>query len=377
MKLLLLTLILGSSLALIKIPINKVQTPASLWASKPNPASYTSRFLNLGGTHTVPVTNYNDVQYFGPIALGSDKQPFTVIFDTGSSNLWVPSKKCGSLTCLVKHRYDEKKSTTYVKDGRALKIQYGSGAISGFLSQDSLEIADLAVSKFVFGEVTHLTPNFLPAHFDGILGLAWESISVDKVPTVFDQLIAQKLVDDHSFSFFLSQTSSHAGSVLILGGIDKNYFTGEMTYHKLTKENYWLIDVDDIKIDGTSLKPVGKTLHGIVDTGTSVLVGTADVINPIINKLQLPTQVVDCRLIADLDPLEFVIDGTTYTIAPKDYIIEVTALGQTECMRGFMVLDFPPSFGEAIILGDIFIKTYYTHFDVAGERVGFATAVRD
>ncbi|CAI9290739.1 unnamed protein product [Lactuca saligna] len=89
-----------------------------------------------------------DVQYYGEIGIGTPSQKFTVIFVTGSSNLWVPSSKCYfSVACLFHSNYKAVHSSTYKKNGISAAIQYGTGAITSIFSQDFVQLGDLIVKE--------------------------------------------------------------------------------------------------------------------------------------------------------------------------------------------------------------------------------------
>lgn len=92
----------------------------------------------------VKVTDFSDAQYFGPVTVGG--QDFKVVYDTGSSNLWVPSHSCWSPACFLHKTYNSSKSTTYKKDDTPISISYGSGAVKGKDSVDSVTLGDLTAT---------------------------------------------------------------------------------------------------------------------------------------------------------------------------------------------------------------------------------------
>jgi len=239
---------------------------------------------------TVPITNFEDAQYYGPISIGTPPQDFTVVFDTGSSNLWVPSSQCSwtDIACYFHNTYNSADSTTYVANGTNFAIEYGSGELSGFLSQDVVTVGGLTIKNQVFAEATQQPGiTFVVAQFDGIMGMGWQRISVDDVVPPFYNMISQDLVDEPVFSFWLNRdTTDSEGGELVLGGTDPTHYTGDIFWVPLGNETYWQFEMDDIQLGGQSLGYCGTGgCHAIADTGTSLLAGPADLVTDLNNRI--------------------------------------------------------------------------------------------
>ncbi|KAH8971313.1 hypothetical protein BDL97_02G134400 [Sphagnum fallax] len=258
-----------------------------------------------GGMSAVDVEmrNYLDTQYYGEIAIGSPPQgPFKVIFDTGSANLWVPSAACHfSLACFLHHRYKSSKSSTYQEDGTDFAIEYGTGSMQGYLSADDVTIGDAIVQGQVFAEATKESGIlFLEHKFDGILGLGFKEISVDRVDPLWYNMLDQKLVGEPVFSFWFNRnaTEKEKGGELVLGGVDPKHFTGEHTYTPVTRKGYWQFDMGDVLIDGLSTGFCEGGCSALVDSGTSLLAGPTGIvaeINQAINATGLVSG--ECKLV--------------------------------------------------------------------------------
>lgn len=326
------------------------------------------------GSHPVPVTNFLNAQYFSEISLGTPPQEFKVILDTGSSNLWVPSSQCSSIACYLHTKYDSSSSSTYKKNGSEFEIRYGSGSLSGFVSQDTFQIGDLKVKNQDFAEATS-EPGlaFAFGRFDGIMGLGYDTISVNGIVPPFYNMIAQNLLDEPVFAFYLGDTNAGQESEAIFGGIDESHYTGKLTKIPLRRKAYWEVDLDAITF-GDSTAELDNT-GVILDTGTSLIAlpsTIAELLNKEIGakKSYNGQYTVECDTRDKLPDLTFTLSGHDFTIGPYDYILEV----QGSCISAFMGMDFPEPVGPLAILGDAFLRRWYSVYDVGSNSVGLAKA---
>ncbi len=228
----------------------------------------------------------------------------------------------------------------------------------------------------MFAEVTDasgLGGAFSLGKFDGILGLAFPILSVNHVPPAFDNLVSQGLISTAQFSFYLGNCQKDAGE-LLLGGSDPQYYSGNLQWVPLLAKTYWEITLGDVQVNGKSYTASSST-KAIVDSGTSLMTGPSEQIAQLAKAVGAKPFIAGEYLVTcdttKLPNIDFVINGLTYTLAPKDYIIPDGDV----CLFGFMGLDVPAPSGPLWILGDIFMRKYYTVFDYGNARVGFAPAV--
>ncbi|KAK3829046.1 MAG: endopeptidase [Benniella sp.] len=324
-------------------------------------------------SYGVPLTNFMNAQYYGEISIGSPPQDFKVVFDTGSSNLWVPSRKCSSIACFLHRKYDSGKSSTYSANGTEFGIQYGSGSVEGFISNDVVTVGGLEIDNQDFGEATK-EPGlaFAFGRFDGIFGLAYHTISVNQIVPPFYNLVEQGLVDEGVFGFYLASSGGATGGQMTLGGVDANHFEGEIDWHKVRRKAYWEIDLPKIRLGDDIAEVDGGAA---IDTGSSLIVLGTDLAN-MINK-QIGAKkgfggqfTVECDRVPELPEFAFYFGGKEYILQGSDYTLN--AGGQ--CVSGFMGMDLPESMSDLWIVGDVFLRKYYSVYDLDNDRVGFALA---
>ncbi|KAL4446398.1 hypothetical protein ABPG74_001139 [Tetrahymena malaccensis] len=315
----------------------------------------------------IKVQNYLDMSYYGEISIGTPPQPFVILFDTGSSDLWVPGKPCVSLPCLVHPKFNTQKSSTFKETTQKFSLVYGSGAVTGHLATETVTLGPLQAQNVTFGLARTLTSAFETTKFDGILGLAYKELSGFKANTFFDELVAQKQVANNLFSLYLSDKENSDDSELILGGIDQSYASSEFKYYPVILKAWYVIAANSISVGSLSLSLDSM----IVDSGSSVVFGVPEVINPII---QLFPKNIDCSSISQYPNVTINISGDDYVLEPVDYIVQIEYQGRTQCQLGFAATRLSKQLGNALILGDTFFRKYYTAYDRENNRVGFAVA---
>mmetsp|Transcript_38061 Transcript_38061/g.74847 ORF Transcript_38061/g.74847 Transcript_38061/m.74847 type:complete len:430 (+) Transcript_38061:29-1318(+) len=330
----------------------------------------------------IHLEDINNSQFVGEIRVGSPGQTFAVIFDTGSSNLWINGIHCTDQACLKHRRFDPSQSRTFTLLDMDMDVMFGTGQISGSLATDSFELGgSLLVHNQTFGMINVETGEvFNAGSFDGILGLSFPALSASSYTPVFDNIMNQHLLPRNMFSFYYSKLPVQE-SVIEFGIPSREYYHGDLEFVEVSQPVYWELTLKDILIDG---KPQNVCKHKqckvVVDTGTSLLTGPTDGIFALVRAIDMNG---DCNQIQNLPTMTYVIEDKNgehhFDLESSFYVVqsdtsEDDGVTPRYCKPGFMALDVPEPRGPLWILGDLFMQKYFTVFSREPAQVGFAVA---
>ncbi|KAJ8388616.1 hypothetical protein AAFF_G00131810 [Aldrovandia affinis] len=325
-----------------------------------------------------PINNYADTTYYGAISIGTPPQSFQVLFDTGSSNLWVDSTYCSTQACTSHTQYNPHQSSTYSSTGQSFYLPYGAGSLDGVFGYDTVNVAGIAITNQEFGLSTNEPgQNFVVAPFDGILGLAYPSISAGQATPVVDTMMQQNLLQANVFAFYLSRNEQQ-GSELSFGGVDYSKYQGQIHWTPVTAETYWQIGINGFQVNNQETGWCSQGCQAIVDTGTSMLTCPKQYLASLMQSIgaqqsQYGEYMVNCNQMNNLPTLSFNINGVNFPLPPSAYIIVQNQGGY--CSVGITPTYLPSQNGQPLwILGDVFLREYYSVYDRTNNRVGFATA---
>ncbi|KAG8713437.1 Type I transmembrane sorting receptor [Ceratobasidium sp. 423] len=313
----------------------------------------------------------NDTLWAGQIEIGTPPQPFIVEFDTGSSDLWIPSSTCTTPKCSSKNAFDALKSSSSKKQEGEFKITYGDGSgVSGPIYADTVTVAGLSAENQLFSPVNK-SDGMGDYGTDGLMGLAFKSISQLNASTFIDTLFSQKKISKPIFSMRLASAS---GSELYIGGTNPSKYTGEITYVPLENHTYWLVN-GSVNANGQE----GFNGKMIIDSGTAAILGPYTSVWGWWSKVPgsgscLPR---DCGApgyftfpCANTPSVSFKFNGREFPVAAGDFSIGSLSRNNSICVGAIGILDTPDN---AWVVGDAFMKNVYTVFDASESRVGFAT----
>jgi len=292
--------------------------------------------------------------YYGRVEIGTPRQPLTVVFDTGSGNLMVPSTYCRSHACTMHKRFDRKKSATaedIEADGSTsrkgalrdqITVTFGTGEISGVFLRDDVCIGNLCTNMHFVAATDETEDPFASFNFDGVLGLALPQMSQGPPFSLMDHFVQSKSLRQPMFSVFLSD-SDLEGSEITFGAIKEEHAVTPMFWQPVTRDSgYWQVQISDITINNKK-QTLCNDCQVAVDTGTSQLAGPSDVITDLTKRLNVKS---DCSNYKDLPDLGFVMGDNILNLKPQDYVDK----GPDGCEVSLMSLDVPPPNGPLFIL---------------------------
>lgn len=325
----------------------------------------------------VPLVDHNADLWYGEIDVGTPPKKYTVVFDTGSSDLFLPSSQC-SVSCDGHTKYDPAASSSAKDSGQPFLLTYGAGETAGEEHVDDVFVGGYEAKDQTVGAAWMYSPEFNENESfppDGLSGLAFPEISEFEGSPLIQTLDESGKLPQSIFGFKLSTTPGH--SEMNIGGTNTNlYHPDTLTYVPVTDRGYWQVEMDSISRLGQEVIE-SRAAPVIIDTGTTFIITSYSIAQSYYANISGATAHTEG---ADTDTYWTIpcdtINSTVPTITFGRHAFKVSAptynfgpdVSSGDCLAGIAA----SSKMNFTIIGDVFLQNVYSVFDYANTRVGFA-----
>ncbi|CAD31819.1 Peptidase A1 domain-containing protein [Caenorhabditis elegans] len=373
------------SAAVLQLPTKSTGSlRAKLIQSGKYPEFLASQHVSRLNSGALPLADYMDEIYTANITVGTPPQSASVVMGTGSANFWVVGAGCTSPACNgfpdsghTKLKFYSNKSSSFVDLNRKFFINYPTGACSGYLGTDVLQLGGLTVKNQEFAVTTQISDQMGHFPLDGVLGLAWPPVAVDQITPPMQNLMPQ--LDAPIFTLWLDRvlqgSQGGSGGLITFGAIDTKNCDAQVNYVALSSKTFWQFPLDGVAIGSyTSMKKD----QAISDSGDFGLRLPLAVLNAVIQQTKATYDwtnefyTLDCSTMQTQPDLVFTIGGMQYPVKSVEYILDL-GLGNGRCVLA-MFTDSSTGFGPSFGFGNVFLRQYCNIFDVGNARIGFAIA---
>jgi renin len=254
------------------------------------------------------------------------------------------------------------------------QISVGTGKAKGLLNMDRVcldkEETVCAMSGLI--EATEMTEepfNLLP--YDGILGLGLTASSLDMRFNLMGNIAETGLLKRNMFAVWIAKEDDGEDSEITFGQPDLDRVGSNVMWLPIsnTKTGMFQAKLHDYMIDHKKMGLCGsKGCQVAFDTGTNTIAGPSRIITPLLEQLSISK---DCSNYDALPVIGFHFGEYELNLEKSDYVQKEG----TSCWAKINALDLPPPTGPIMLLGEPFLKRYYTVYDRQALRIGMALAV--
>lgn len=323
----------------------------------------------------VPIITRDMLAYFGNISLGEPPQNFSVVFDTGSSDLWVPWSECKSEFCDASSSFRPEDSKSAQMDSeKNFQIIYGKGRVQGIHASDQLLLGNATIQNQTFG-LAEVVEAMEPGRYDGILGMGLPKLSRLEVTPPLLQLFDQQTDLERLFGFWISsEPDSEPSGIISIGHLNDTLFKRSICWSPIKSDHlYWETKISGIKYGRRRLTRTIFSQSAVIDTGTSLNIGPPRYVNRLARRLgatAIGSGLFTLESTEGLRNLSFKLGGCTCTLDPDQYTLKLN----DTIYLGFQASAFRQGLRgrHSWILGDVFLRAYYTTYSYGNYSIGFA-----